>query len=95
MLTVQAALGQVGGEFCLERVDVNSSIHAMRGYGKASFHSLSKMCSKTAFRRTEQSMALSNFDVGAVRVSASGWEAWVLEGLQVQSLLHGCGERVV
>ena len=94
MLTMQTALGQVGGEFCLERVGVNSSLNAIRGYGKASFHSLSKMCSKTAFRRTEQSMELSNLDVGAVRVSASGWEAWVLEGLQVLSLLHVCGERV-
>ena len=91
---MQSALGREGGEFCLERVGVNSSLNAIRGYGKAPFHSLSRACSKTAFRRTEQFLELSNLDVGAVRVSASGWEAWVLEGLQVQLLLHECGERV-
>ncbi len=43
-------------------------------------------CVRTVQRRQGSSLVPANVEVGAVRVSVTGWDGWVLEGLQVTFL---------
>lgn len=44
-------------------------------------------CATIAQRRIGADLVPEDVEVGAVRVSVTGWEGWVLEGLQVRELL--------
>jgi len=43
-------------------------------------------CNRTALRRTGSDLVPRDVEVGAVRVSVTGWEGWVMEGLRVRGL---------
>jgi hypothetical protein len=40
-------------------------------------------CTRKALRRGGAALVPDGVEIGAIRVSASGWEGWVLEGLRV------------
>lgn len=42
-------------------------------------------CLQWADRVRGERLVPHDVDVGAIRISASGWEGWILEGLQVRS----------
>ena len=46
-------------------------------------------CTERAKRIQGARLVPPDLNVGAVRISASGWEGWILEGLQVRVLWAG------
>ena len=82
----QAPLGAVEEEICTEalasRKPSQLSIDIERGYGQPKLHTVTGSCTRLV-RRLPAALAVpASLDVGRVRISASGWEAWILEGLQ-------------
>ena len=45
-----------------------------------------KRCLQRAERTQGARLVPPGVNVGAIRISASGWEGWILEGLQVQEM---------
>lgn len=45
-------------------------------------------CNRTALRRIGSDLVPRVVEVGAVRVSVTGWEGWVMEGLRVRARLR-------
>ena len=45
-----------------------------------------KRCLQRAERTQGARLVPPGVNVGAIRISASGWEGWILEGLQVQNV---------
>lgn len=63
----------------------DSEINARRGYGSLEVHNRLESCQLMSVRRTANSLVLPEVEVGAVRISAAGWEGWIIEGLRVRS----------
>lgn len=58
-------------------------VDTMRGYGHPDVHSNLQGCQTLAHRHQAHKFVSPDVDVGAIRISATGWEGWVLEGLKV------------
>lgn len=63
-------------------------VEVLRGYSSPQAHNLSAgsgaaggACARVATRRRGEALVPPGTPVGALRVSAAGWEGWVLEGL--------------
>ena len=56
--------------------------------GEAGFGGGAQRCTRTERRLRGADLVPEGTEVGAVRVSVSGWEGWVVEGLQVRA--HAC-----
>lgn len=69
------------GERRLARSRLNTFIWLLQVYDMAR---QSGRCQQRAQRVKGARLVPRNADVGAIRVSGSGWEGWILEGLQVQ-----------
>lgn len=88
----QVALGHKEKEIC---VDAEPSalemspreVDQVRGYGHPDFHDSLEFCRRKAVRRPGHSLMLPDIEVGAIRISVTGWEGWVVEGLKVGSRL--------
>lgn len=70
------------------------ALDVARGYGRPSAHNISAVaeagrggCNRTALRRIGADLVPAEVEVGAMRVSVTGWEGWVMEGLAVCFLL--------
>eukprot|EP00803_Ostreobium_quekettii_P009414 evm.model.scf_1171.5 EVM.evm.TU.scf_1171.5 scf_1171:27804-30200(+) len=51
-----------------------------RGYGNRSMHGMVHGCQRAVRRGTLDSLLREEMQIGALRVSASGWTGWILEG---------------
>ena len=58
-------------------------INAHRGYGSPEIHSKLANCQLPSVRKPANSLVLPEVQVGAIRISATGWEGWIIEGLKV------------
>ena len=97
-MSVQVALGSREEEVCLDAaVDEGGApeVDVLRGYGHLSAHNLTAVaeasgadggggCNRTALRRIGSDLVPEDVEVGAIRVSVTGWEGWVMEGLAVR-----------
>ncbi len=110
---LQVALGSQEEVVCVDGRGLPSSraqdLEVARGYGRPGAHNLSALaaaaggggggCNRTALRRIGADLVPADVEVGAVRVSVTGWEGWVMEGLAVRSshppLLNFCVTAVV
>ncbi|CAL8471301.1 g10843 [Coccomyxa elongata] len=87
----KVALGSREEEVCVDAaVDEGGSsvLNVLRGYGHPSAHNLTAVaeafgggCNRTALRRIGSDLVPEDVEVGAIRVSVTGWEGWVMEGL--------------
>lgn len=70
-------------------------VDVLRGYGHPNAHNLTAVaeasggdgsggCNRTALRRIGADLVPEDVEVGAIRVSVTGWEGWVMEGLAVR-----------
>ena len=84
----QVALGHAEREICLDGVaDADSvlpvGVEVARGYGHPKLHEEMEGCSRRAMRKPAGAFVPPDVEVGAVRISVTGWEGWVVEGLKV------------
>ena len=91
LLNVQVALGHVEAEICLDADSAalgfkDGEINTQRGYGHPDLHARMEGCQNSSVRKTARSLIPADVKVGAVRISATGWEGWIIEGLKVNSL---------
>ncbi len=102
LVSSQVALGSREEEVCVDAaVDEGGSaeVDVLRGYGHPSAHNLTAVaeasvggCNRTALRRIGSDLVPQDVEVGAIRVSVTGWEGWVMEGLAVS--LQLCSAKV-
>lgn len=90
MDVMQVALGHQEADICLDANDSvigfkDGEITARRGYAHPGLHDRLEGCTNLTTRKTAQSVIPPEVKVGAVRISATGWEGWILEGLKVTS----------
>jgi hypothetical protein len=83
------ALGHEEADMCMDPPPGASRIRALevdgqRGYGHPDIHFPKQDCQRRALRRPAGALIAADVEVGAVRISATGWEGHVLEGLQVR-----------
>jgi len=65
-----------------------SDVDGQRGYGHPDVHAPRQGCQRRALRQPAGALIAADVEVGAVRISATGWEGWVLQGLQVGPSSH-------
>lgn len=89
-LVMQVALGHEEAEICLDSdegslglKDGEVSVH--RGYGRPELHSNLRGCQSSTVRKPAHALILPDVKVGAIRISATGWEGWIIRGLEVDS----------
>lgn len=88
-------MGHKDCEICL---DVNmtgmgykdSEINTRRGYGHPTVHGKLEECQQRGVRKHPRALIPPDVKVGAVRISATGWEGWILEGMKVPILCLVC-----
>lgn len=89
-MLAQAALGNAEEEICLDPLVSRSpsqlSVDIERGYGNPRLHALTAKCVRSTLRRQAADLVANDQAIGAVRISASGWEGWIIDGLQVHLL---------
>lgn len=68
--------------------DNATHVEMLRGYTSMALHGLAphQGCQRVVKRKVVSNLIPANVEVGAVRISANGWEGWVVEGLQVNIL---------
>lgn len=87
----QVALGAEDEAICLPHLPEDASV--VHGYGHPAMHNASALgpeCRQGAVRCRGADLVAPAVEVGAIRISAPGWEGWVLDGLQVRA---GCAVR--
>ena len=92
---LQVAVGHEEQDICLDadssQLEMSSrEVDALRGYGHPDLHAALEGCQRLAQRRPAHSLIPPDVEVGAIRISATGWEGWVLEGLKVRAILQRC-----
>lgn len=92
---VQVALGHEEAEICLDADPAalgfkDGEINTQRGYGHPDLHARLDGCQNSSVRKSAQSLIPSDVRVGAVRISATGWEGWIIKGLKVLAGLLQC-----
>ena len=81
---MQLALGAEDEAICVPYAPEEPSVQ--HGYSHPSMHNASVLghaCRQAASRRRGAGLVPPHVEVGAVSISAPGWEGWVLQGLQV------------
>ena len=87
----QVALGLRNEDICIGGgQDAGGGGAVAQGYGHPAHYRLSESCNATASRRRGSAFVGPDVQVGALRISASGWEALVIQGLQVPPTPRCC-----
>ena len=92
MLSEQAALGKAE-KICIDRLLPRTKVAAFgidveRGYGNPKLHAISRGCANQTYRQPIQKVVPRIEGVDAIRISVSGWEAWILADLKVTPAGH-------
>ena len=61
----------------------DGEVSLQRGYGHPEAHSKTNACQLSTVRQPAHSLIPPEVRVGAIRISATGWEGWIIEGLKV------------
>ena len=61
-------------------------VDGQRGYGHPDLHAPRRGCQRRALRRPGGALIVTDVEVGAVRISATGWEGWILQGIEVRTI---------
>ncbi|KAK9806068.1 hypothetical protein WJX72_000034 [[Myrmecia] bisecta] len=82
----KVALGAVEEDICTHWGQ-EAEVELYRGYSTAAAHNISagapgSNCTRTERRHVAADMVPNDTEIGAVRVSVTGWEGWVVEGLK-------------
>ena len=78
-------------KICVDRLLPRTKVAAFgidveRGYGLPKLHAITKGCANQTMRASVRKFVpASSVRLGAIRISVSGWEAWVLQDLRVRS----------
>lgn len=86
--SLQVALGHEEAEICLDADSAalgfkDGEINTQRGYGHPDLHARLDGCQNSSVRKPAHALIPADVKVGAVRISATGWEGWIIEGLKV------------
>jgi hypothetical protein len=82
---VQVALGADDAPICADP-GPQGRVEVARGYGHPDTHVVAPekgICQRFARRKPGTGFVPPDVEVGAIRISATGWEGWVIEGLKV------------
>ena len=90
-MAAQVALGHEEADMCMD-VEAHGlgrgvEVDGQRGYGHPDLHSPRRGCQRRALRRPGGALIAPDVEVGAVRISATGWEGWILQGIEVR-IIH-------
>ena len=81
---MQLALGAHEETICVDtEEDGPQPKHLVHGYAEPWQHSAHANCAAQAKRALGASLLPAGMPVGSLRISAPGWEGWVLDGLEV------------
>ena len=92
-------LGQKKERICGDRVfssdsEPSLSLDLVRGYGMSQLHLVSDSCHEKIFRYSGDSVLPKGLKIEVLRISATGWEGFILKGLKAGSDSRNCNTIV-